>query len=244
MRVHPVISIILGVIASFSLHLLTQSLYQFGLVDLFIGILTYVIGGFIAVFFARERKIQYALYEGIVITLIIALMALAASADVTITIFYGVSIMVLALIGGIIGLMIDKNYRKSFKTKYLDKRFNLVSIIAGIIITFVIYLIIALITYHIILSTYTNAGLIYKTEMIAILIIGGFLATYIGKEKQLVNGIFVGFGIIFISIMGNVYFILIGHPLNLSSPLIPLIVTLGYILAPTLGSYIAIRVTK
>ncbi|MDY9923213.1 hypothetical protein [Methanobacterium sp.] len=144
--------------------------------------------------------------------------------------------------------MADKKQKQSFKTKYLDKGFNLVSIITGIIITFVIYFFTTLITYTIIPATSTSVfiiNLINTSEIIAISVIGGFIATYIGKEKQLLNGICIGLGIILISIVINVYAIIKGYTNPyLSSPLLIILATLGYILAPTFGSYLAIRATK
>lgn len=87
--------------------------------------------------------------------------------------------------------MVNKKQKQSFKTKYSDKGFNLVSIIAGIIITFVIWYFISMITYTIIPPANSNMldfDLIYSVELIGISIIGGFLSTYIGKEEQLLNG--------------------------------------------------------
>lgn len=143
--------------------------------------------------------------------------------------------------------MADKKQKQSFRTKYLDKGFNLVSISTGIIITFVICFFISLITYTIIPSTNLSIleiNLINAIEVIGVSVIGGFIATYIGKEKQLLNGICVGLGIILISIISHVYLIIQGHSnLDSSSPIITLFATLGYILAPTLGSYIAIKAT-
>jgi putative membrane protein (TIGR04086 family) len=144
--------------------------------------------------------------------------------------------------------MVDKKQKKSFKTRYLDKGVNLVSIITGVIITFVIWYFISMITYTIIPPTNTsifNFDLIYSVEIIGISVIGGFVATYIGNEEQLLNGICVGLGIILISIVLNVYVMIIGQPNPYwSSPLIIIIGNLGYISAPTLGSYLAIRATK
>jgi len=144
--------------------------------------------------------------------------------------------------------MVDKKQKQSFKTKYLDKGVNIVSIITGVIITFVMWYLISTITYTIIPPTNTRIfdfDLIYSVELIVISVIGGFIATYIGKEKQLLNGICVGLGIILISIVLNVYVMIISQPNPYwSSPLIIIIGNLGYISAPTLGSYLAIRATK
>jgi len=144
--------------------------------------------------------------------------------------------------------MADKNQRQSFRIKYLDKGFNLTSIITGIIITFVIWFFIELLTYTIIPSTHLSIleiNLINAIELIGISVIGGFIATYFGKEKQLLNGICIGLGIILISIVVMYILIIQGNSnLDSSSPIITLFATLGYILAPTLGSYLAIRATK
>ena len=143
--------------------------------------------------------------------------------------------------------MVDEKQEQSFKTRYLDKGFNLTSIITGIIITFVIWYFLAMITYTIMPPANTSVfdfDLIYSIELIGISVIGGFIATYFGKEKQLLNGIGVGLGIILISIVLNIFAIIVGQPNPYwSSPLIIIIGNLGYILAPTFGSYLAIKAT-
>ena len=247
MRVHPVLSIVLGVIISFILYLIAGLGFGAFAAGGFIEFFSYVLGGFIAVFYAREKKIQYALYEGIFIMLIIVLPFLNSS-NVPAIFMYSVSIILLAVIGGITGMMIDKNYRRSFKTKYLDKGFNLIAIITGIIITFVIWLFVFITTYSIIHPTNPstfNLVSIGIAELIGILVTGGFIATFMVKEEQLLNGICIGLGMIIISIILNVYAIIKGHPnLYLSSPIIIITATLGYILAPALGGYLAIILAK
>lgn len=144
--------------------------------------------------------------------------------------------------------MADKKQKQSFKNKYWDNGFNFISIITGIIITFVGYLLTALTTYSIFPPTNMDIitiNLINATEIIIISIIGGFISTYIGKEEQLINGIGVGLGIILISVVVNAYLISKGNPNPFFYSVIPTIIaTLGYILAPTFGSYLAIRATK
>lgn len=110
MRFHPIILIILGVVASFALHFISLSLFTYGWVATVPAIFSYIFGGFIATYFAKERMIRYALYEGIFIMLIIVLLELLASSDVYTSFIYGVLIILLAIIGGMIGLMIDKNF--------------------------------------------------------------------------------------------------------------------------------------
>jgi putative membrane protein (TIGR04086 family) len=245
-RFHQVISIIFGVIISFILYLIALSLFVDYWVNVGIILFSYMLGGFIAVFYAREKKIQYALYEGILIMLIIVLLGNVASSDVNIAFLYGILIILLAVIGGMIGLMMDKNFRQSFKTKYLDKGFSLIAIITGIIITFIIWLFVSLITYSIIHPTNPSIfNSIEKAGLIGISVIGGFIATFMVKEKQLLNGICVGLGIILSVIVLTVYAVIKGYPNPyLSRPLITLTANLGYILAPTVGSYLAIVVAK
>lgn len=116
MRFHPVISIFIGVIVSFLLHLVTQSLFVYGWISIFYSTFSYIFGGFIAVFYAREKKIQYGLYEGILIILILNLLAFIASSNVyTISIlYYGIFVILLAILGGIIALITDKKNYNGF----------------------------------------------------------------------------------------------------------------------------------
>lgn len=148
-----------------------------------------------------------------------------------------------------IGLMTDKTYRQSVKTKYLDKEFNLIAIVTGIIITFIIWILVFIVTYSNIHPTNPSIFslvLIETMELIGIAVIGGFIATYMAKEKRLLTGISVGLGIIIITIVMNVYEIIKGHlnPYIFSNPPFFLIANLGYVIVPTLGSYLAIILSK
>lgn len=248
MKFHQGLSIVFGIITSFVLYLIVLSLFSNGLAIIPL-ILSFIIGGFISVFYARKRKIQFALYEGIFVMLIIVvLLGFVVSSDFIIAFLYGVLIILLALIGGMIALMTDKNYRQFFKTKYLDKGFNFITIVTGIIITFIIWFFVFFVTYLILNPTNPNTFtlvLIETAELIGISVIGGFITTFMVKEKQLLNGICVGLGIIIITIILNVYAIIKGHQNSyLSSPLIITITTLWYIIAPTLGSYLAITISE
>ena len=137
--------------------------------------------------------------------------------------------------------------KESFRTKYLDSGYNLTSIITGIIVTFIIWLVIALISYKIFQQTNSNLSnfnFVDKAELIGTSIIGGFIATYFGKEKQLLNGIYVGLGVLIIVMILTVYVITKGYSIiHVFNPLISIIAILGCMLGPIFGSYIAIKAT-
>jgi len=118
MRFHPVISIFLGVIVSFVLSLIALSFFVYFWINLFIIIFSFILGGFLAVFYAREKKIQYALYEGIAVILVLEFVTnFVASPQAFVFLIFSILIFLLAMTGGMVGLIVDKKYRQSFKTK-------------------------------------------------------------------------------------------------------------------------------
>lgn len=229
MRFNPVFSICLGVIASFILHLITQSLFFYGWFQGVIAIFSYMFGGFIAVFYAREKKIQYALYEGIFIMLIITLQALGASSDVSIifVVYYSLFVILLAILGGMIVLIRDKDYN-GFSPA--------LAITGGSIIGYsCMFLLNSIIGYNV-GSNYSLKVIVFVFGVIS-LVIGGYSSTFLAEEKKLRYGIFTG---IIITILG-----LLGLQTSLyKPPTIHGIAILLYSISAIIGSYLAIIATK
>jgi len=63
---NPMVSIALGLIVSFIVFFIVQLIYSE--IDSFIA---FILGGFIATYFAKERRIIYGLYEGVLFVFII-----------------------------------------------------------------------------------------------------------------------------------------------------------------------------
>lgn len=228
MKFHPVLSIFLGVIASLALYLIILPLIAYDLVDAFIVIFSYMIGGFIAVFYAREKKIQYALYEGILTMLIIVLLILISSSHASIIFNYSVLIILLAIFGGMIGLMIDKNYN-GFS--------SLLAIIGGSVIGYSCMILLNL-------KIGYNLDPNYSLQVIAFVIgivsfvIGGFLSSFLAKEKKLQYGIYTGIIITILGLSG------LQPSLIYKLPIIHGGAIAIYIIFTVIGSYLAMMAAK
>jgi hypothetical protein len=130
MRCHPAISIVLGVIVSFvlySLAVLGFGIYSWveaflilpksSLFGILLLIVSFIIGGFIANYFVKEKKLRYGLYEGIFIILILIVFPVPGSPldiftimSVYSIIFSFIMVLLLACLGSMFVLMMDKNY--------------------------------------------------------------------------------------------------------------------------------------
>lgn len=226
MKFHPVISIVLGVTASFVLYLIALSLIGYGWVNGFLTIFSYIIGGFIAVFYARKKKIQYALYEGIILILILEFLTnFIVSSDVFVYFVYSISIFLLAMIGGMIGLMIDKNY----------SGFNpYISVLAGSFIGTACIGITSILGYN---PDSLHLGMINIIGGIVSFMIGGFLSTILAKEKNVLDGFFTGV----------ILLIIIAIPMQLLFYMPIIIHILGFIIyfvSAVIGGYLAIITAK
>lgn len=224
MKFHPVISIGSGVIVSFTLFFISAILYGYIWFDLS-PIISFIFGGFIAVYFAKEKKIQYALYEGIIVLLILEFLTnFVASSYVSVYLVYSVLIILLTIIGGMIGLMMDKNYNG----------FNpFLALFAG---SFIGALCIWITSTHGYNPDSVPIGLIDIIVGIIFFMIGGFLSTILAKERKIQYGIYTGVLILLI--------IAIVQQL-LSQPFV--IHILGfviYIVSAVIGSYLAVVVAK
>nr|WP_319374801.1 hypothetical protein [uncultured Methanobacterium sp.] len=224
MKFHPVVSICSGVIISFTLFFISLLLSDYGRLDLALLIFSYIFGGFIAVYFAKKKKIQYALYEGIVIMLIVIILELHVSADAFTSFIYGVLIIILAIIGGMIGLMADKNYNG----------FNpFLALFAGSFIGASCIWIASTLGFN---PDARYIGVINIIVGIISFMIGGFSSTFLDKEKKIQYGIYTGIIILIIIIMQQ----LLSHNPIIIQPLGFII----YIVSAVIGSYLAVVVAK
>lgn len=223
MKFHPVVSICSGVIISFILFFISLLLSDYGRVDLALLIFSYIFGGFIAVYFAKKKKIQYALYEGIVIMLIVIILELHVSADAFTSFVYGVLIILLAVIGGMIGLMTEKNHNG----------FNpFLALFAGSFIGASCIWIASTFGYN---PDSVHIGLIDIVVGIVSFMIGGFLSTFLAKEKKIQYGIYTGLIIIIIIVIVQ----LLSHKPIVIQPVGFII----YFVSAAIGGYLAVKMT-
>lgn len=243
MKFHPVISIFLGVIVSVILYLIALSVFGvIGWIEAFIVIpgsswfgtllliISYILGGFIATYLAKEKKIQYGLYEGIIIILIFISLSIPHSildANVLLfsLIFYCILVILLAVTGGMIGLLTDKTHN----------RFSpLLAIIAGSAIGTSITVMLSLI-----ISNYPDS---YYLEAVNIIIgvisflIGGFISTLLAKEKKIQYGVYTGVIILIIGIIQT--------SINNFPVVIHISKFIVYIISAAIGGYLAIFLAK
>ncbi len=104
-RFHPIISIFLGfiiaLVCSDLLMIITGIVgsTSFGIINFVDGIIPLVIGAFVTTFFAKEKKIQYAIYFGIILTIL----GLLSSYQRHIHINTGLYIQIAVLIAVVLG---------------------------------------------------------------------------------------------------------------------------------------------
>lgn len=247
MRFHPVISITLGVIISFILCLISISV--FGVIGwvgafqaiqgaswfgTFLLIISYTLGGFIATYFTKEKKIQYALYDGIVILLIFGILTVPnSSLDVITSLLllfsYGTLLLLLAVMGGMFGQMADEKFNGFCP---------ILAVIAGSIAGYSCLVLLTLLTGH--------APDSYSLDMVNIavgvisFVIGGFLSVFLAKEKKIQNGIYAGLTMLAIIIVVGLIQMLTGHwPVY-----IHMVTFIGYVISAVIGAYLGIKQLK
>lgn len=178
-RFHPVISIVLGFLGF--IFPVIFLFWLFGAKYLIIEyLMSFMISGFLATYFTRERKIRYALYESIVVSMFFLIIG-----------YYDSLIVAFLFIplGGLLGKIADK------KSSW-DYSFNpVISIILGLIITFLCNGNLNYITglYQYPVNSVSLSGI--AIAAIA-LVPGGFVSTFLAREKKIQYGIY--FAIVFI----------------------------------------------
>lgn len=247
MRFHPVVSIILGAIISFILYLIAISV--FGVIGwiggfqaiqgaswfgTFLLIISYTLGGFIATYFAKEKKIQYALYEGIFILFIFSILTVPNShldaATLLLSLFsYGILLLLLAVTGGMFGQMTDEKFNG----------FNsLLAVIAGSITGYSCVVLLTLFTGH--APDSYSLGAIEIIVGVISFVIGGFLSVFLAKEKKIQIGIYTGLTILAIILIIDLIQMLTNHWLFY----IHIIIYVGYVISAAIGGYMAISLAK
>lgn len=87
MKIHPIIAIITGFfvtviclgfleLATGTFTRISSSNTPFGVTNVVVGVISFLIGGFVSTFLAREKKIQYGIYLWIIYIIIAILTAL------------------------------------------------------------------------------------------------------------------------------------------------------------------------
>lgn len=229
MKFHPIISIILGTIIAFIIGPLIAIFNP-----IFIYIYPVLIGGFIATYFAKEKKTRYGIYVGIIIIILFGLPAfLVDISNYTNFLLVSFFVIIPAGIGGFLGKMTDENNRQTFKKKNLNVNFHPIpTVIIGIFVTFFTSILLA------IMFDLNSLTQLKGISFIGGSLIGGFIATYFAKEKKIRYGIYVGIGVLIIEVLLTLYSISTGrlNP-NLFNPVIMISETAGYLIAPTIGAY-------
>jgi hypothetical protein len=247
MRFHPIVSIIFGVIVSFVLYLIAISV--FGVIGwicafqaiqgaswfgTFLLIISYALGGFIATYFAKKRKIQYALYEGILLLIIFSILTVPnSSLDVTKLLvlfsYGGILLILLAVTGGMFGQIINEQFN-GFSP--------ILAVIAGSIIGYSCLVLLTLFTGY--APDSFSLGAINIAVGVISFVIGGFLSAFLAKEKKIQIGIYTGLTILAIILIIDLIQMLTNHwPVYFH-----VIGFLGYAISAVIGSYMAIIVAK
>lgn len=237
MKVHPVISIILGIIAGIILLIISIKLFSGNtLVSAATNFAISIIGGFIATYFAKEKKIRYGIYEGIILSIMfISLVSLIHTTYIYFLIaLVGIIFEMLlpATIGGFIGKMTEGNNRKSFKMKYLNRNLHpIIAIIAGILVTIVLMSLFG--SFHLKISM----GITYFLMATIFFAAGGFVTAFLAREKKMLYGIYEGIVAVIYTILARYIGIIMGLNTTVDYYLI-IGAVIGYFLAAAIGSYL------
>ena len=117
MKFHPAISITLGIITVFILPPICSIFTGVTPIPIIVFIVAIMLGGFIATYFSKENKMQYGIYEGIIIIAIfIILAALTDTNDIDIlSSLIGVTLVVILPVS--IGSYLGKTAGEYLKQK-------------------------------------------------------------------------------------------------------------------------------
>lgn len=219
MRFHPVVSIFLGFIVFFILAIISPNFISKPPISLIICL----IGGFVATYLSKKRKIRYGIYLGIIIALTyISIGILIAHAtneiiDYSFTLFYGVLFIIF---GGFLGKITEKNNRLAFKQQMNKTRFNpLFSICLGILVFLVLFY----------MPIFVFSGSPLATDILgyASILMGSFVATHFSTNRKIEYGIFIGIPLIIFYIT-----------FKLNSPSHYIIVIINILLFTFIGSFL------
>ncbi len=252
MRYNPIISIFLGAVAIIVSVLIlagiqvSSNLNNKVMMDIFFIIVTLMllVGGFIATYFARDMKIRYSIYLGLILAFLetVGNGALVGYKGIGIAILIFVLFILITGVGGFIAKMTVKNNRQSFKSKHLTNGFNpIIAIAVGFIVATVCADLLDLISG--INSVATTFGVIDFVIGSISLLIGGFVTLFIVKEKKIQYGFYVAIIAIIISILKLYIDILQGITIH-RSYVVVLGAFVGYLLFVGIGSYLGIIVAK
>ena len=183
MRFHPVVSIFLGFFI-FSIFLFISVDNLSSIFPYFI-ILSFIISGFIATYFAKGRKIRYSLYE--LIPVILACFYLKQE-------IWGLVALFIIPLGGLLGRITDKN------TSWYYSFNPVISIIIGLIYSYFFSGILGAIMG---LDNYPVDSTLLYFFIIAVFsnVIGGFITTFMAKEKKIQYAIYFGIILILINLL-------------------------------------------
>lgn len=191
MKLHPVISIILGLLVYFILISFASILNNFAVIDslslFFVYFVTVFVGGFIATYLAKEMNIEYGIYEGLLIVVLGFFIPIGASVSLASSIQIIITATLLttffAIIGGFIAKMTDERNSESFKSKHLKNGFSpILAIIAGFVVVVVCIGLLELILG--LKHTVTTFGLINFAAGVISFTIGAFVTTFLAREKR------------------------------------------------------------
>ena len=256
MRYNPILSIILGAVVIIVLSFIAAV----GLVephgnnniimDIFVIIATLILilGGFIATYFAKDMKVRYSIYLGLILATLVTIgeigRNLAGYQGIGIVILIFVLFPLVTSIGGFIGKMTEKTNRQLFKSKHWNNGLSpILAIVVGLFVAYIIATLLELIT-----GTYqthiTSFGIVDFIIGATTVLIGAFVTTFLNKEKKIQYGIYLGIFMITISLLNKLYLSSIHYPHFHENYLIFIGVIVGYLFFAVVGSYIGVIVTK
>lgn len=183
MRFNPFISIFLGFITYLILYGICFSWFHIkSTVGLVLYLIFFIIGGFLATYFAKKRKIRYGLYEGIPLIIFTNMFHLTLER----IIFSIILILSLSSIGGFLGMLTEKNNRKSFNKRLY--RFNpYITMFLMLFITIPFFMGLSYLSslQHIYFINFTFIFLFF-------IFLGGLIVAWFSKENKIKHSLYYG----------------------------------------------------
>lgn len=123
MKIHPIISIVLGIVITFIFLSSAQAIVTYNVFNLSSQSFLYptllifgiLFGGFIATYFAKIKKIRYGSYEGVILGIITSIISYSGTLyvpGIQFDIFQGIAIIIIFALISSIGGYIGKSWNK------------------------------------------------------------------------------------------------------------------------------------
>jgi len=244
--ISPILTIIAGfvvVLLPFGIFILSSDSFT-GILFIIVSNFFLILGGFIATYFAKERKIRYGIYVGIGLIILYTLSYLFTKSHLNYYLYNdSYWVLLFTFFGGFVGKITDKNQ--------LHTGFSPISaIVSGLVIGLLCYDLLWSITGIIVNVNYSfnSFGIINVAFGVISVVIGAFVTTFLAKEKKIRYGIYFGIILIIFWVLDTSFEDSINHIIIHENYYIHLgvfiITNVLYFFSAVIGGYLGIMADK